>query len=251
MKLEYEVDDGIGTITLSDPPKNTLRGPAFADRAVLESFLSREDLKGVVIRGAGRHFSAGADLDELRRRRADERSLESLAKELEEGKAALEAITFAPVPVVAMIKGSCLGAGLEIAMAAHFRIASENALLGYPESGLGLIPGLGGTATTPEVLPRRVAIDLILSGRMLSAEEALETGLVDRVVPTSDLPSTTRGFLTNLVARRSPMIIHAIMTAIHNARRLPREEALREEGRLFLEVARATSLSGGDGGERN
>lgn len=202
----------------------------------------------MVLKGAGRHFSAGADLDELERLKGD---MERFAEELDKGKALLSAIAFSPVPVVAAIRGSCLGAGLEIAMAAHFRVASENAILGYPESDHGLIPGLGGTATTPEVVPRHVVIDLMLSGRLIDAGEALTLGLVDRVIPTPDLDSEARQFLANLVKRRPPRIVNAIMKAIHNARRLPREVALREEGALFLEVARATSHADDDDGERN
>jgi enoyl-CoA hydratase len=253
MKLEYKVSDGVGEVVLSDAPANALRRPDFADRAELEAFLGRDELRGVILRGAGRHFSAGADLGELQRLGAeggfDEGS--EFARQLEEGKALLSAITFAPVPVVAMIRGSCLGAGLEIALSAHFRVASENAVLGFPESGLGLMPGLGGTVSATEVIPRRVVADLMMTGKLLSAPEALELGLVDRVVQTHELEVATRRFLDELLARRSPCIIHAIMRAIHNARRMPRDEALREEGKLFLEIARQTAaLERKGGGER-
>lgn len=248
MKLEYHVEDEIGTIVLSNPPHNTLQRPAFEDLSTLEDFLERSELRGVILKGAGRHFSAGADLDELTRLKGEP---ERFIEELDKGKALLSAIAFAPIPVVAAIRGSCLGAGLEIAMAAHFRVASENAILGFPESDLGIIPGLGGTATTPEVVPRHVAIDLMLSGRLIDAGEALELGLVDRVIPTRDLDTTAAQFLAALVKGRPPRIVHAIMKAIHNARRLPRDVALREEGALFLEVARATSHADDDDGERN
>jgi enoyl-CoA hydratase/carnithine racemase len=252
MKLEYQVSDGIGVVVLSDPPSNALRRPDFADRAALVAFLATDDLRGVILRGAGHHFSAGADLGELERLAAEGGFEEGgeFAQQLEEGKALLSAIAFAPVPVVAMIRGSCLGAGLEIALSAHFRVASENAVLGFPESGLGLMPGLGGTASATEVIPRRVAADLMMTGKLLSAAEALELGLVDRVVPTRDLEAAARRFLDELLARRSPRVVHAIMRAIHNARQLPRDAALREEGKLFLEIARATAHLEGGGGER-
>ena len=249
MEPRHEVVDGIGTLVLSGGRANALRGPALADPAVLEAFFEREEVKGAVLTCSGRHFCAGADLEELARSLADETSLAELGSGLEVGKAALEAIAFAPVPVVAAVRGSCLGAGLEIALAAHFRVASRNALLGLPESGLGLIPGLGGTARAAELLPRRVAVDLVLSGRMISAGEALELGLVDRVVATSELEGAARQLLVELVGRRSKGVVRAVMTALHNARRLPREDALREEGRLFLEVARAASRAGLEGGE--
>lgn len=243
MKVDYQVSDGIGEVVISDPPTNALRRPDFTDREALEAFLGRDELRGVILRGAGRHFSAGADLGELERLAAEEGFAEGgeFARQLEGGKALLSAIAFAPVPVVAMIRGSCLGAGLEIALAAHFRVASENAVLGFPESGLGLMPGLGGTVSATEVIPRRVVADLMMTGKLLSAPEAAAIGLVDRVVPTRELEGATRRFLDELLARRSPCIIHAIMRAIHNARRLPRDAALREEGKLFLEIARQTA----------
>lgn len=246
MKLLYDVEDGIGEITLSNPPYNSLERPKFEDPAVLAEFLARDDLKGVVVQGAGKHFCAGADLDELERLRQDP---EELARELEEGRRLIETLAAATVPIVANIRGSCLGAGLEIAMACHFRVASENAIFGFPESGLGLLPGLGGTVLAPRILKRSVAVDMLVTGRMMEASEARELGVVDRVVPTKELRSRGRELLSNLIDRRPRYVIRAIMKAIHNAHHLPLEEALREEGRLFLEVARETARRSGEGAE--
>jgi enoyl-CoA hydratase/carnithine racemase len=245
MKLLYRVEDGIGEITLSNPPYNSLRSPRFEDLHILQEFLTTADLKGVILRGEGRHFCAGADLEGLEELRQDPEALE---RELEAGRALVEALTYASVPLVAQIRGSCLGAGLELALACHFRVASENAILGFPESTLGLLPGLGGTVLAPEAVSRAVAIDLLVSGRMVDAAEAQTIGLVHRVVPTRALPTEGRAFLTELVERRPTYIIRAVMEAIHNARRLPPDEALREEGRLFLRVARETARR--EGGAR-
>ena len=243
MELLYHLEDGIGEITLSNPPYNSLRRPCFADREELEAFLAQPELKGVLLRGAGRHFCAGADLEELDRFRYDP---EALVRELGDGKRLIEALTYATVPLVALIRGSCLGAGLELALACHFRVASENAILGFPESSLGLLPGLSGTVLAPEAISRSAAIDLLISGRLVAAQEACELGLVQHVVPTRQLETEGRAFLAGLVERRPAYVIRAIMEAIHNARRLPPDEALREEGRLFLSVARETARRGGE-----
>jgi enoyl-CoA hydratase/carnithine racemase len=247
MKLVYQVDDGVGAITLTNPPYNSLRRPRFEDIDVLRGFLARDELRGVVVRGDGRHFCAGADLVELERLRQEP---EALARELDQGRELLEALGLATVPVVAAIRGSCLGAGLEIALACHFRVASENSILGFPESSLGLMPGLGGTAMAPRVLSRAAAIDLLVSGRMIDASEARDIGLVDRVVPTRDVDGIARELLVTLVERRPTHVIRAVMEAVHNARRLSPDAALREEGRLFLQVARETARRRLEEGDR-
>ncbi len=250
MKVESEVSGALVVVTLDGPSANILRPPAFDEPTQrIGELLAEPELKGLILRGAGRHFCAGADRDALARMLADDE--DGLTQELDAGKALVAELTWATIPTVAMIRGSCLGGGLEIALACHFRVASENAMLGFPESTLGLIPGLGGTIMAPEVLSRRVAMDLLLSGRTVSGSEALELGLVDLAVPTRKLEESTRGFLESLVGRRSPQVVRAVLTSIHNARRLPRDEALRAEGELFLEVARAKSHDGSAGEERS
>lgn len=242
MKVEHHISAGIGRIIFSNPPKNALDEPRFMALEQLESLLGEPELRGVILSGKGRHFSVGADLASLEVLRADEARL---AQQLAAARELLTTLTFATVPVVAMVRGSCLGGGLEIALAAHFRVASENAIFGFPESTLGLMPGLGGTVMAEELLSRRVAMELMLSGRFLGADEALALGIVDLVVPTKELESRTESFLEQLVGRRSPLVVRAIMGSINNARRFEREKALREEGRLFLEVARVISHSKG------
>ena len=246
MKLVYDSPgEGIGRITLTAPPTNAFTRPDFEDRAVLGRFLAREDLKGVIVRGAGHHFSSGADpasLASMIGRPAE------LGAALEAGKALLDEISFATVPVAASIRGSCLGAGMEVALACHFRIASMNAILGLPESGLGLIPGLGGTLLAQEAAGRRVAIEMILSGRMIGAREALGAGLLDAVEETAVLEEASMAFLRSLVADRPPHLIRGIMESIHNARRMSRTDALSRETRIFLDVARRGSEVAAGGG---
>jgi enoyl-CoA hydratase/carnithine racemase len=190
------------------------------------------------VRGDGRHFCGGADLETIPALVADPAAF---ARALEQGRALLDLLSFATVPVLAVVRGACLGAGLEIALSCHFRVASSNAMLGLPEAGVGLMPGLGGTLLAQEVAGRRVAIELALSGKAVGADEALGLGLVDAVCPTSALDAWAARFLRSLVGDRPVAVVRAIMEAIHNARRMPRADALREEARMFLELARARS----------
>ena len=237
MKLRYDVVDGIGRITLAAPPRNLLDHPEFEERATLEAFLAKPELEAVIVQGEGRHFCAGAELRSLRRLTAEPAALEAA---LGRGKALLDVLSYARVPVLALIRGACLGAGLEIALSCHFRMASENALLGLPETGLGLMPGFGGTILAQEAVGRAKAIELVLSGRLVGAEEARVLGLVDAVAPTRELAPKAVAFLRSLVRD----LVRAIMESIHNARRLPRAEAMAREAALFLQVARARFARG-------
>lgn len=237
MKLIYSIREGIGTITLSNPPYNTLLHPVFEERSRLESFLSEPELKAVVIKGDGRHFCAGADPGALRSQNADQTRLASL---ISEGKSLLAALSSATVPVLSLIRGSCLGAGLEIALSCHFRFASRNAMIGFPEVTYGFMPGFGGTFFGPRAAGRSAIIDLMLSGRMIRGEEAREIGIVDECAPSGEMQERGERFLKSLTSGRSPRLIRAVMTSINNAGLLAREEALREETSLFCGLVRET-----------
>jgi enoyl-CoA hydratase/carnithine racemase len=246
MKLVYSAEGGVGRIELRNPPHNSLVSPAFEDPARLAAFLARDDLKAAIVVGHGRHFSTGADLDDLAARISGDTA--AFGALLAAGKSALDAIRYSEIPVVAAIRGSCLGAGLEIALACHFRVASANALLGFPEAERGLMPGLGGTLVGGVRAPRGAVIELLLSGRMIRGEEAVSLGLVDAAVPTADVASRAEDLVGRLVAGRTRSQIRRVMTAVHNAERLPRDEALAAETRLFVELAAEVGARGAGGG---
>jgi enoyl-CoA hydratase/carnithine racemase len=146
-------------------------------------------------------------------------------------------IMYATVPVIAAIRGGCLGGGLEIALSCHFRIASRNALFGFPECRHGLMPALGGSVMSGRLLSRRAAVDLILSGRMFDGGEAVEMGLVDVLASSGTVMDRAMDFARDLVGDRSPELIRAVMESIHNSVRMTREEALVRETELFMQVA--------------
>jgi enoyl-CoA hydratase len=235
MKLLFGTEGELGTIRLSNPPHNRLTHPVFADRSELTRFLDRPELKAVMVTGEGRNFCAGADLAALREQVGEG---ESFAGLLDEGKALLETLGNAPVPVMAVIRGSCLGAGLEIALACHFRFASSSAMLGFPEAEQGLMPGFGATVDRARPVTRGVMLGMILSGRMVSGDEARDMGLVDWSGPRARLEAEAVRFLKGLTTDRDPHLIRAVMQSLRNATELPRQEALRRESLLFYEVAR-------------
>ena len=235
MNVRLSVEGAIGRIILARPPANLLDAPEFTDAATLEGFLAQPALKGAIVTGEGRHFSGGADPASLEASLADP---EALGRSLAAGQRLLGVLSFATVPVVAAIRGQCLGAGFEIALACHFRVAASGSMVGFPEAGRGLLPGLGGTAPAFARPSRQALIDLLLSSRLVGADEALALGLVDRVAPTAGLDEAATRLLAELTDARWPEQVRAIMEAVHNGRRLERGAALRRETELFLHLAR-------------
>jgi enoyl-CoA hydratase len=235
MQFHYHKTDSIGRITMVNPPTNALVHPVFADKAELRAFFEDRELKAVLLDGEGRHFCSGADPGSFSEVLCD---TQALKEALDEAKELLQIISFAPIPVAAVVSGSCLGGGLEIALACHFRFAAKTAMFGFPECSHSLMPGMGGTVLSRQLTSHRHLIDLILSGRMIGADEALQIGLVDFVGAGKMVEEEALRFLDSLTAGHSPKLIRSVMRSIHNGRRMPMDEALTEETRLFCELAR-------------
>ena len=238
-KLKYSSEGDIGIITLSNPPYNNLTHPVFEKQSKLDGFIATPGFKAIMVRGQGRHFCAGADLNKLKEQMKNEEDFGAL---LGRGKALLKAISLSTIPVVAVIKGSCLGAGLEIALSCHFRCASRHAMLGFPEADLGLMPGFGGTISAREASGRGAALELILTGRMIRGEEAADLGIVDESTAPGEVEKKAVDFIRSLTEGRSTRLIRAVMTSIHNSGRMPREKALTEETQLFCKLAQKAGI---------
>jgi enoyl-CoA hydratase len=235
MKILYSIENSIGLIVLSNPPHNCLNEPEFEKPDMFREFLSREELKGAVVSGQGKHFCAGASMGPLAEKA---KNPSALKQSMEKGKQLLDIIRYATIPVVAAIRGSCLGGGLEIALACHFRFAAKSAMFGFPESQRLLMPGLGGTIYPQEIMFRRHLIELAVSGKMIGAPEALDIGIIDRCCESRDIEGEAQTFCSQLTDGRPQALVRSIMTSIHNARTLPLKEALRRETELFCACAK-------------
>ncbi|MDQ1486831.1 MAG: hypothetical protein QOJ62_2524 [Actinomycetota bacterium] len=181
--VRLEVDGGVGTIRLDRPPLNAMN--ALMQDQLHEVALeatARDDVRAVVVYGGPRAFAAGADVKEM----AAMTHADMLARALPL-QAAFTAVADIPKPVVAAITGYALGGGCELALAADIRICADDARLGQPEILLGVIPGAGGTQRLARLIGPARAKDLIFTGRMVDAEEALRLGLVDRIVPSASV----------------------------------------------------------------
>jgi enoyl-CoA hydratase/carnithine racemase len=177
--VRLEVADGIGTIRLDRPPVNALNDQLTGELADVARAAARSDeVRAVIIYGGQKVFAAGADIKDMAE--ASYAAMVTRSGGLQEAMGLIAGI---PKPVVAAITGYALGGGLEVALAADFRVAGEGARLGQPEILLGVIPGAGGTQRLPRLVGPARAKDIVFSGRMLKAAEAHAIGLVDLVAP--------------------------------------------------------------------
>ncbi len=184
--VRLEVDDGVGTILLNRPPMNAINSDLTVDLAdaAMEA-TTRDDVRAVVLYGGEKVFAAGADVKMMAP--MNPAQIKVMIATLQEVFNRVEEI---PKVTIAAITGYCLGGGCELAMTADFRFAGASAKLGQPEISLGVIPGAGGTQRLPRLVGPAKAKDLIYSGRLASADEALAIGLVDRVVPDDQVYAT-------------------------------------------------------------
>ncbi|HNY01453.1 MAG TPA: enoyl-CoA hydratase/isomerase family protein [Bacteroidales bacterium] len=176
MTLDWTLENGIGLITLDRPPSNTMTLGFFNEFRDLVATIGRErGLKAVIIRGRGRHFSSGADVQEL---------LDCTEPGLMmENYRTFQLLEEMPVPVIAAIRGVCLGSAFELALFCHFRICSHDAVLGLPETNFNLMPGIGGIQRMAALAAEARAVELVLRGNTFQAAEAFTYGLADYLVP--------------------------------------------------------------------
>ncbi len=208
-----EVKENILYITINRAQKlNALNKEVLVELADAIRFATNEEeVRGVLITGAGeKAFVAGADISEFQNYTLAEGK--DLAKKGQQN--VFDAIENCPKPVVAAINGFALGGGLELAMACHIRIASDNAKLGLPEVTLGLIPGYGGTQRLTRLIGKGRAIEMITTADMITAEKAATIGLVNEVVPQAELLAKAEEIL-NKIKQRAPLAVASAIKAIN------------------------------------
>ena len=197
-------------------------------RRVMLDVRRDEGVRCVIVTGAGeKAFVAGADIQELERLSPTEAGAYALA-----GQHVFDLVEHLGKPVVAAVNGFALGGGCELAMACTLRVASETARFGQPEVKLGVTPGFGGTQRLPRLVGKGRALDLLLTGRLVDAQEALAIGLVNRVVPAADLMPKARELAVALGAL-APVAMRSIIEAVHRGTEMAFHEAAFLEATLF------------------
>ena len=193
--VRLETIDHIGTIRLERPKMNALNTQVQEElRAAAHAATEDEDVRAVVVYGGERVFAAGADIKEF-----TETTYAQMAVRAGALSSAFDAVARIPKPTVAAITGYALGGGCELALACDWRVVAEDAKLGQPEIRLGIIPGAGGTQRLARLIGPARAKDLVFSGRMVDADEALRIGLADRVAPAAEVYQTALALVRQYV----------------------------------------------------
>jgi enoyl-CoA hydratase len=239
--LAFEVADRIATITVSRPDKlNALNDATIEElgRAIDEA-RSRDDVGAVLLTGAGRAFVAGADIREL----VEQTPAAAHARALT-GQAVFRRFETSPKPTLAAVNGFALGGGCELAMSCHFRIAADSAKFGQPEVKLGITPGYGGTQRLPRLVGRGRALQLLLTGEVIDAQEALRIGLVNAVLAPSDLLPSARKLLQTILGQ-APTAVALCIDAVDRGLDMSLDDAFALEASYFgLSAATADMREG-------
>jgi enoyl-CoA hydratase len=224
-----DIDGHIATVTINRPDKLNALNTAVREQfvAALADLDANDDVRVVIVTGAGeKAFVAGADIGEFDGETA------YAGYHLAKNFGIFEAPDKFSKPIIAAINGFALGGGCELAMACDIRIASEKAKFGQPEISLGILPGGGGTQRLPRLIGMGAAYKLLYTGDMIKAEEALQLGLVNEVVPPDQVMPRARELATT-IASKSPAALRFIKETVRASARMPLDEGLRFETALF------------------
>ena len=227
--VDYEVKGNYAIITINrEQALNALNSEVLDELDKVVSGIDLDAIRAVVLTGAGeKSFVAGADIGEMSTLSKAEG--EAFGKK---GNDVFRKIETCPIPFIAAVNGFALGGGCEISMSCDIRIASESAMFGQPEVGLGITPGIGGTQRLARIVGPGMAKQLIYTARNIKADEALRIGLVNAVYPAGELMEQAEK-LASTIAGNAPIAVRACKKAINEGLELPMDEAIALEEKLF------------------
>ncbi|MGP8072136.1 MAG: enoyl-CoA hydratase-related protein [Thermoplasmata archaeon] len=234
-------EDGVEILILKNPPVNALSTTLLRDLELAVGALESDPhVRAVILTGDGQYFSAGADLKEMATL-----DMSTAPQVVRRGHALFARIAGLRPPVIAAINGLALGGGLELALSTDLRVAGESAKLGAPEVNYGLLPAYGGTQRLPRAVGVTKAKELIFTGAMISAAEALRIGLVNKTVPAGQELRAARD-LAHTIAQKAPKAVQAAKRAIAEGLSKPLAEGIEIEAQLFAsEVLTSEDLAEG------
>jgi enoyl-CoA hydratase len=241
--LQLDINaSGILTLTINRPDKlNALNSYTIEEiRTAIQRVYDDSTIKGVILTGSGeKAFVAGADISELA-----ELNEVNGRKFAEQGQEVFALIENCHKPVIAAVNGFALGGGCELAMACHMRIASQNARFGQPEVNLGIIPGYGGTQRLTQLVGKGKALEMMMTGDMISAEEAKNLGLINHVVATREELNAKCLDLINKITAKGPLAIGRVVDCV-NAAYNPQQDGYQVEANSFASCCRTDDFKEG------
>ncbi|WP_144463161.1 enoyl-CoA hydratase [Siminovitchia fortis] len=230
--LSVSKENNAAFIKMERPPANALSTAVIRelDRQ-LDELENDKDVRAILLFGEGRFFSAGADIKEF----TEVPNGEAFTELAADGQRVFEKIESFPKPVIAAIHGAALGGGLELAMACHIRLVSDNAKLGLPELQLGLIPGFGGTQRLPRYVGAAKAAEMLFTSKPLTGKEAVQWGLANQSYPEEDLLNEAKEMVLS-IAKKSPASLKAAIELLQYGKDGRFYEGVKLEAKKFGEV---------------
>lgn len=230
--IKVSVENRIAAITLQRPPANALsQGMIRELSAVMDGLEANDQARVILIHGDGRFFSAGADIKEF----TTVENMEEFSKLGKAGQDLFERMERFPKPFIAAIHGAALGGGLELAMACHIRIVSENAKLGLPELQLGLVPGFGGSQRLQRYVGAAKAAEMLFTSEPITGTDAVEFGLANRICPEDEVFGTAMK-MAEKIAQKSPVALSAAIQLLNYSKPNTFYEGVKKEAELFGKV---------------
>ena len=238
----FEIRDGVAIVTINRPDKrNALNDQVVEDlRHAAERLATEPEIRGALITGAGpKAFVAGGDIADLARQGPFDGKARALR-----GQLVLRRLETCGKPVIAAVNGFALGGGCELAMACHMRIASENAKFAQPEVKLGIVPGYAGSQRLPRLVGKGRALQLLLTGDMIDAQEAYRIGLVNKVVPADQLLAEAEKLLRTILAQ-GPLAVRLVLEMVERGLEMSLDDGSNLEANLFGLVASSHDMREG------
>lgn len=235
--IKITKEEGIGILTLDRPPANALSTKMIQEIGEgIEELDNDPEVKSIIVTGAGTFFAAGADVKEM-----ETIELDKAMDVVRAGHAVFNKIENTTKPVICAVNGMALGGGNELAMACDIRVAADTAKFGQPEVNLGLFPAYGGTQRLPRLVGKAKAKELIFTGNMITAQEAMRIGLVNKVVPSGEELRAAKD-MARTIMTKAPVAVSQAKRAINEGLQKPFEEGLEVEAKCFETVTKTDDL---------
>lgn len=240
--VKLTIEDRAAILTIDHPPANAFDTATMTELdAAFREAVENEQVKVIVITGAGQFFVAGADINEIKALKGPEEAFAVVRK----GQEVFRMIELSKKPVIAAINGrACLGGGMELAMSCHIRLAEDSVQFGQPEIKLGIMPGWGGTQRLPRLVGKGVALEIILTGDSIKAQEAYRIGLINKVVPVGTVVREAKRW-AKVLSMWGGVALGSVLDSVNKGIEMTLDDGLVHEATLFSQLTNTEDMREG------